>query len=67
MMTGNCQHVCRDVSEIFFVGLLRPQNEKRFCRKSEHLYRKFILPQDLKLQLVKKCEKTFVKFAVAVP
>ena len=28
----------RAVNKFFIAGLLRPENEKRFGRKSEHLY-----------------------------
>ena len=56
MITGNCTSIekfskCyRYVNKFFIAGLLRPENEKRFGRKSEHLYWKIILPCDVKFQ-----------------
>ena len=44
MITGNCTRIdkfskCyRDVNKFLIVDLLRPENKKRFGRKSEHLY-----------------------------
>ena len=56
MITGNCTRIekfskcCRDVNKFLIVGLLRPENKKRFGRESEHLYWKIILPWDVKFQ-----------------
>ena len=38
----------RDVSKILIVVSLRPKNERRFRRKSELIYRKIILPWNVK-------------------
>ena len=44
MITGNCTKIEKfskcypDVNKFFIVGVLRPDNEKRFVRKSEHFY-----------------------------
>ena len=50
MMIGNCTGIGKlskcypDVSKILIVGSIRPENERRFGRKSELIYRKIILP-----------------------
>ena len=50
MMIGNCTGIGKlskcypDVSKILIVGSLKPENERRFDRKSELIYRKIILP-----------------------
>ena len=50
MMIGNCTGTGKlskcypDVSKVLIVGSLRPENERRFGRKSELVYRKIILP-----------------------
>ena len=44
MITGNCTKIEKvsksypDVNKFFIVGVLRPENEKRFGRKLEHFY-----------------------------
>ena len=56
MITGNCTRIdkfskCyRDVNKFLIVDLLRPENKKRFGRKSELLYWKIVLPWDVKFQ-----------------
>ena len=51
MTTKNCTGIeklskCyRDVSKILIVGLLRPENKKKFSTKSELLYRKSFCPE----------------------
>ena len=40
----------RDVSKVLISRLLRPENKKRFGRKSEHPW-KIILPWDVKFQV----------------
>ena len=56
MITGNFTRIekfskCyRDVNKFLIFGLLRPENKKRFGRKSENLYWKIILPGDVKFQ-----------------
>ena len=59
MLTGNCTRIEKsskcylDVNKFLIVGLLRPKNKKRFCRKSEHLYWKIILSWDVSFNFTK--------------
>ena len=69
MMIGNCTAIgklskCyRDVSKILIVGSLRPENEREFGGKLELIYRKIILPWNVKFLFCQISADVFFKNA----